>query len=291
MRDYLLSFFTDFDYDANDAAVLLAAYDRIAEHAEAAATWQTLLDTYEADICCDYAELIRKADGVAATVSLHEYTAELLLFICLSRHTKAVYAARGLDLAIYHDSMLDLKYKLEECKLVRGVVGSFVAKWFDRFFDLTRFALGRLQFEVIRFGFDYARDGKVLTPDSKVVNVHIPRTGTPIDKASCDAAYARAKSFFAEEIGEPFAFYCSSWLLYPQNKEILSPKSNTYRFMAEYDVFKWGIDKHGDNLWRLFDTDERNWARLPADTSMRRAYVEHLKAGGRLGWGKGVFFC
>ncbi len=290
MRNYLISFFTDFDYNADDAAVLLAAYDRIAERAEAVAVWQTLLDTYEADIHCDYAELIQKADGVAAMVSLHEYTVELLLFICLSRHTKAVYVARGLDLEIYHNSMLDLKYKLEECKLVRGVVGSFVAKWFDRFFNLTRFALGRLQFEVIRFGFDYQRDGKVLTPDSKVVNVHIPRTGTPVDRESCDAAYARAKAFFTAEIGEPFAFYCSSWLLYPQNKEILSPTSNTYRFMADYDVFKWGIDKHGDNLWRLFDTDERNWARLPANTSMRRAYVEHLKAGGRLGWGKGVFF-
>ena len=290
MRAYLTSFFEDFAYEAADAAVLLAAYDRIMTDAAAAATWQELLDTYTADINCDYADLLKRADGVAAAVSLHEYTVELLLFLCLSRHTKEMYIARGLDLQIYHDSMLDLKYKLEECKLVRGVVGSFVAKWFDRFFDLTRIALGRLQFEIIRFGYDYTRDGKVLTPDSKVVNVHIPRTGTPIDKASCDAAYAKARAFFAKEIGEPFAFYCSSWLLYPQNKEILSPTSNTYRFMAEYDVFKWGIDKHGDNLWRLFDTDERNWARLPANTSMRRAYVEHLKGGGRLGWGKGVFF-
>ena len=119
MRAYLTSFFADFAYEEADAAVLLAAYDRITSDAAAAVSWQELLDAYETDINCDYAELLKRADGVAAAVSLHEYTVELLLFICFSRHTKAAYIARGLDLQIYHDSMLDLKYKLEECKLVQ----------------------------------------------------------------------------------------------------------------------------------------------------------------------------
>ncbi|MBQ8341098.1 MAG: DUF5596 domain-containing protein [Clostridia bacterium] len=290
MREYLIAFFKDFDYESADVDVLLAAYDRITENVEAAACWQELIDTYEADLNCDYEALLQKADTVAEALYLNEYTLELLLFICLSRHAKALYIERGLDLEIYHNSMLDLKYKLEECKAVYGIVGSFVAKWFPRFFKLTRFALGRLQFELIDFGFDYEKDGKVLTPESKVINVHIPRTGTPIDKESCDAAYAQAKAFFADQIEGPVAFYCSSWMLYPDNKKILSPKSNTYRFLSQYDVIRSGIDKSLGNLWRIFDTHEKRWDRLPTDSFMRRAYVEHLKKGGKLGWGKGVFF-
>ncbi|MBR6728019.1 MAG: DUF5596 domain-containing protein [Clostridia bacterium] len=290
MRTYLTEFFRDFDYARADADVLLAVYDRIAENAETAACWREMIAAYEADLNCDYDSLIKQADEIAERLYLHECTLELLLFICLSRHTKALYIERGLDLEIYHNSMLDLKYKLEECKAVRGIVGSFVAKWFPRFFGLTRFALGRLQFELIDFGFRYEKDGKVLTPESKVINVHIPRTGTPIDQESCDAAYAQAKAFFADQIDGPIAFYCSSWMLYPENKQILSPKSNTYRFMMQYDILESGIDKNFSNLWRLFDTDEKRWDRLPTDSFMRRAYVEHLKKGGKLGWGKGVFF-
>ncbi len=290
MRNYLVEFFRDFAYEDADATVLLSAYDRISERADTAAAWQEMISVYEADINCDYKDLLKRADAVAEQLALHPYTLELLLFICLSKHTKELYKARGLDLEIYHNSMLDLKYKLEECKLVRGVVGSFVASWFGGFFDLTRFALGRLQFELIDFGFEYEKDGKCLLPGDRVINVHIPRTGTPMDKESCDAAYARAVEFFKNEINGPIAFYCSSWLLYPPNKELLSPGSNTYRFLSQYDILASGIDKGGSNLWRLFDTDEKHPDRLPANTSMRRAYVEHLKKGGLLGWGKGVFF-
>lgn len=290
MRDYLKSFLEELTVETADREHLLAVYDRIVTNEETKRRWQEALALYENDLCCDFQAAIDMADRVAEQLGIYEYTTELLLFCCFSRRTKAEYAKRGLSEQIFHDSMMDLKYKLDECKAVRGIVGSFVAKWFSGFFQLTRFALGRLQFELIDFGFDYEKDGKVLTPESKVINVHIPRTGTPIDKESCDAAYAQAKAFFGSKIDGPIAFYCSSWLLYPENKQILSPKSNTYRFMSQYDVIRFDIDKNLSNLWRLFDTDEKRWDRLPADSSMRRAYVEHLKNGGKLGWGKGVFF-
>ena len=57
--------------------------------------------------------------------------------------------------------------------------------------------------------------------------------------------------------------------------------------MMEYDVVQQGFNE-GQDLWRLFDTIEANPDRLPADSSMRRAYITHLKKGGRVGWGAGV---
>ena len=290
MRNYLVDFFDTFAYDAADAAYLLEAYDRIVANEKTAELWDRALAIYEENISCDCKEILNLAGEAARLLYLHEYTAELLIFICMSRRLKREYEARSIDDEIFHNSMLDLKYKLDECKLVKGIVGSFVAFWFMGFFDLTRFALGRLQFEMVNFGHSYDKNGLVLTPESRVINVHIPRTGTPLDKESCDEAFARAKAFFAKETGEICAFVCSSWLLYPEHEKMLSPKTNVYKFMKRFDVFRSGTSKTRGDLWRLFDTDEKRWDKLPADTSLRRAYVEHLKNGGQVGWGYGVFF-
>lgn len=257
---------------------------------EAAACWQEALALYEQDINCDYTQIIALADQAAAVTGLQEYTLELLIFICLSCRTRQLYAQRGLSQEIFHNSMLDLRYKLEECKAVYGLVGSFVAGWFARFFKLTRFALGRLQFEVIEFGEDYEKNGICLNPQSKVINIHIPRTGTPMDPASCDEAFRQAKAFFQAEVGEPTPFVCSSWLLYPENKTILSETSNTYQFMMRFEILHSSISKDRSNLWRLFDTKELRLDKLPTDTSFRCRYVEHLKKGGKLGSARGIFF-
>ena len=90
----------------------------------------------------------------------------------------------------------------------------------------------------------------------------------------------------ADELGEHVVFACGSWLLFPENKNIASPTSNTYRFLCEYDVVDWGYNE-GQDLWRLFDTTETDPEKLPTNTSLRRAYAEHLKNGGKVGWGIG----
>ena len=187
--------------------------------------------------------------------------------------------------------MLDLKYKLDECHEVYGIWGSFVSDWFPGFFTLSRFALGRLQFEWDKLGRAYEGQGVSLPEGTRVVNMHIPRSGEPLSAALCDDAFARATAFYTPqlEVGEPLVFVCSSWLLYPEHDRILPEKSNIRGFMSRFDICRRGT--HGGNhpdLWRLFDTKEVNPDRLPTNTSLRRAYVDHLKAGGKTGWGFGV---
>lgn len=88
---------------------------------------------------------------------------------------------------------------------------------------------GRQRFEVIPSKFDYDKSGIKLQKDvTMVINVRIPRTGTPMDKESCDTAYAYAREFFKDQVGENCVFVCNSWLLFPENKSILSPNTNTY---------------------------------------------------------------
>lgn len=289
MRNYLSDFFIEFEYEKADAEYLLNAYEKISADEKAGRLFDEIMSAYKANISMDYqAELFKRTRGISEITGIHDYTVELLAFICMTKHLKNTYSEKGLDLQIYRDSVLDLKWKLEECKIVKGIRGSFVSPWFCGFFDLTRFALGRLQFEIITTWQDYEKNGVKLEADkSKVINVHIPRTGTPLDKESCDKAYAQAREFFKEQVGENCPFVCFSWLLYPENKDILPKHTNTYRFMSEYDIIG-SETNYGEDLWRLFDTEEKNPDRLPTDTSMRRCYVEHLKKGGRVGNGFGV---
>ena len=289
MKNYLIDFFNDFEYDAKDAQILLSAYQCITSNEAANTLLSEAIAAYEENIQIDYkAEVLERARKIATLVRLHPYTVDLLVFICLSKHLKALYASRGLDMQIYHDSVLDLKWKLLECKEVKGICGSFVAYWFPGFFNLTRFALGRLQFEVGTVSHDYEKNGVCLKAgESKVIKVHIPRTGEPMDKESCDRAYAQARAFFKDAVGDGGVFACHSWLLYPDNLKLLPPHTNIYRFMQEYDIIDW-CDNEGQDLWRIFDTHEMNPERLPTNTSLRRAYAEHLKNGGRVGCGYGI---
>ena len=288
MREYLLDFFKEFDYDEADARDLLCAYDRIMS-SEAAGLLCEAVSEYEANIKLDYqTKILDRSKEISKLAGLHPYTVDLLVFICMTRHLATVYQHRGIDMQIYRDSILDLKWKVEECRAVKGICGSFVAPWFPGFFELTRFALGRLQFEIVTMPYDYERVGIVLKAnESRVINVHIPRTHTPIDRQSCDKSYEMAREFFKDQLGEFPVFVCASWLLFPENKSILPPHSNVYRFMSEYDIVDWGYN-NGEDLWRLFDTEETDPEKLPTDSTLRRCYAEHLRRGGRVGWGAGV---
>jgi len=291
MRTYLTNFLIKQQYQASDANYLLSAYDKITQNVEASRKWESAISLYDTDCNCDYKEIIAKADAAASLTGVLEYTAELLIFLCLSKRLETRYIERGIDLEIFERSMADLRYKLEECKLVYGIIGSFVADWFVGFFDLTRFALGRLQFEVIDFGKNYEKDGKILCPESKVINIHIPRSGEPLTEDACMSAYLRAKDYFKSEVSTaPCPFVCHSWLLYPELENILPKHTNTYRFFKSFDVFSYKSDKKRNDLWRLFDTREQNVDKLPTDSSIRRAFVEHLKNDGKVGWGYGVLF-
>ena len=288
MKNYLKKFFEFCEYAKEDSVFLTDVYEKIMLNTEAAKLWAQAIALYEENIHCDFKKIISLADQTAEIISIHKYTAELLIFICLTRNLQSEYAKRGWNMKIYRDTVLDLKYKTEECKLVKGIVGSFVAPWFFKFFDMTRVALGRLQFQITEFGRTYEKNGVVLTPQTKVIDTHIPRSLLPLTPQSCDEAFTEAKAFFSEEIGEACVFVCHSWLLYPEHKTMLSPDSNIYKFMSRFDIVESGINRSGGDLWRLFDTDEKDPEKLPADTSVRRAYVSHLKNGGNVGWGFGI---
>ena len=294
MIEYVLSFMNELGFDKEAVASLSDDIEKIYANEDAKELFAGAVDDYERDIHSNYTELREAAKRAGEIVGVHAYSAELLLFICFSTHLRELYRLRGISDRIWFDSMSDLKWKLWECKAVKGIWGSFVAGWFPGFFNLTRFALGRLQFEIVAFDGEYEKNGKALKNGDKVINVHIPRTLTPLDKESRDDAYAQAAEFFRNMTdGAPIAFVCSSWLLYPEAEKILPAHSNIRGFMADYDMIRSKTNADGEygDMWRLFDMDYTgDFNDYPEDSSLRRAYKKFLLDGNRTGSGYGVFF-
>ena len=112
---------------------------------------------------------------------------------------------------IYYDTISDLKYKLDECMLVHKKIGTFVPSWYKGFFEMKIFALGRLQFEINYTWFDCEVNGKKIPQGTKVLSVHIPRSGIRLDHDLVLNSYKQAKEFFKDEFEDNIIFICNSF--------------------------------------------------------------------------------
>ncbi len=224
----------------------------------------------------------------------NEYELDLLLILNSLPTLHQKYREKGISDEVFYDTADDIRCKINECVENKGVVGTFVADWYDRFFKLTCFAYGRFQYEVMTYsGEDFVLScGKVLKNGDYYINMHIPSSGIPLTDdvriASYRSAYPHFKSLFADGVA---IFGCSSWLLYPRHKEFLPEGMNLLKFMGDFEMIT-AEETPGEfhDRWRVFGryTDLPD-DRLPMDTTLRRAYAEWLQAGNPAGCGFGVF--
>jgi len=134
---------------------------------------------------------------------------------------------------------------------------------------------------------------EVLAPGAAVLTVHIPATGS-MKPEECGASFAQAARFHAERF-PAFAnpvFTCDSWLLDPQLEQALPATGNIVRFLQEWYLHP--VENAGDaqTLQRVFGFGVRRLdpATAPQETSLQKAVVAHVRAGGRWRMGGGLFF-
>lgn len=293
MQDYTsyLAEFTKWcEYPEEGRQALLDGYAQLCRIAPASKFFHSQVDLFERDLLFDYPATHAALEHVSEACGVHVHTVRLLFALCLSRHTHELYKARGLSEDVFRMSMLDMKWKLIECKKHFDIWGAIAGLWFERFFRLTRFALGRLQFEPHFARHTYEKNGQIIHPGDVVINMHIPSCG-PLTKEACMDSFRQAEQMFAPLFaGKPVPFMCSSWLLYPEHRNILPPTSRILGFMDFFDIVDSGTSDTG-NLWRIFYTDDySDLDRLPQETSVQRAYVAMLKRGTPAGFGTGYFF-
>ena len=81
MFTYLGEFFKEFDYREQDASHLLACAHKIFDNDTAREFFEKALAAYDADQNCDFGQCMHYARRAGSTADVHNYTAELLLFI------------------------------------------------------------------------------------------------------------------------------------------------------------------------------------------------------------------
>ena len=291
LRDNLLFYCKALDFPNDATDTFCSALFSISADSTDFAELTSILALYEETELCDYSAMLSKIKALCEKHNIHEYTSAMLLFLLLADKLKARYAERKISLEIFYASLRDLRYKLDECQLVHGVFGTSAGWWYVGFFKLTRFALGRLQFEIITIKEDVTVDGVVIPNGSKAINIHIPRTLTPLDRRQTLDAYNMAAEFFKAEFeASPIIFACDSWLLYPWLKEALGENSNIVRFANDFTLYKVGDYENYALAWRVFDKKyESDISSMPNKTSLQRAFIERIKNDLPIGWGRGIF--
>ena len=273
-------------------SVFIDAMDIISADSGATSWLKDLIEQYEiSEDSFDYKGMLLEWEVIGTELGIHHHTMAMLIFLCLCVPLRNRYLVRGLDLKVWHDSIMDLRYKLEECRLVYGTVGTFVAPWYSGFFDMTRFALGRLQFEITYTKEEYIVGGVCIREGSPAINIHIPRTGTRLDHNEVLNSYRAAADWFSAIFPEGEAlFTCNSWLLDPWNLTVLNPTSNLANFINDFEIVQVYSYENYNELWRLFDCNYNgNPAILPRNTSLRCAYAERVARSELTGAGRGFF--
>lgn len=262
---------------------------------ESKGIWKTIQQLAEEVLqvhpCADVLRTnLKKAEAMAVQAALPAYSMDLLLILQCACLLRFHYQKLGYDEKLYVDAMKDIMYKMHECQKVYGVTGIFVGSWYDGFFDMTRFALGRLQFEKTQLWLEepILVDGWKCKHGDTAINIHIP-SGAKLTVNAAKEAFALAAQMFRDEFADdPVIFVMASWLL---DRDLISllPEGNLRKFVERFFVVR---DKKNDVFldgWRVFDADwEKQPDQLPGETRLQRAIRDYLQRGGKLGDGYGV---
>ncbi len=267
------------------------------EQLEKEGHWDVIVQTAEQVMTADgelsvLTKTLAETEGREETFGVNRYLLDALMLFCCWEEVKMRYEKQGLPMDVFDKSLEDMKWKMLECYEIHGVYGNFVGHWYDGFFNLTRFGLGRLQFELRPFEGkeDCEVDGVQIHPGDTVINMHIPSAG-PMKPELLDDAFARAEVFFKEHFPKDYTvFGVESWLIDPDLVRIL-PEGN---MKAYADRFHLVAAEKSEMIfpdgWRVFGAEwKKKPEELPRKTGLQRAIADYLQQGGKLGSGYGIF--
>lgn len=241
----------------------------------------------------DFGKCFDKLKPLSIIYGIKEYTLDFVFLLRATEVMHNLYKERGLSDELFNNTIMDLKYKYDECVKCKEVHGTFVASWNTGFFALTRFCLGRYQFDMSTYGGDdfTSSAGITIKKGDKTLGFHIPSSGVPLtDEVRLDS-FKKAYEFFPEYRREDglMIFECGSWLIFEEYKNFLPENSNTIKFINDFEIVSSEPKDKFDDAWRIFDKygfkSPKKW---PEDTSMRRAFKKHVLSGGKTGHGHGI---
>ena len=225
---------------------------------------------------------------ISEKTGIHRYTSDMAVLVSAAERLLPIYEEKGLPPQLMWDSLEDLRYKLLECQQIYGIWGTFVPHWFQRFYVLQCFKLGRLEYEKIGFKWDVPGIPK----GTPVINIHIRSCG-PLRKNDVEDSINLACQFYKDSFDGKIPFVCNSWMLYPpMAKEVFLPGSNLMDFFQRFSVVQHSTDAENKDFWRIFGHpyNEENLRNAPSNTTLQKSILTYLRAGNILGTGLGIFY-
>ena len=245
-----------------------------------------LADAMDGLYSMDQKEYQSKLERISEMTGVHEYTVKMIFLMMAARPLRYIYRQKGIDEEIYWDTMHDLTNKLNECKKVYGIWGTFVGEWFRDYYHCLRFHLGRLQFEVRHYDRGCYRG--IIRNGDPVLNCHIPSCG-PLKEEDVYDSFRKAMKFFPEVVKDGILpVVCHSWLLYRPQYEVFPEGGNLRRFYDMFDVIFSESSPKNHNFWRIFNQKEVDLKTAPTDTTLQRRLKAFMEAGHDMGTGFGV---
>ncbi|MBE7043642.1 MAG: hypothetical protein E7399_09190 [Ruminococcaceae bacterium] len=231
----------------------------------------------------DYASILNR---LAEQTGIHRYSVDMVFLLLCADSLHDIYYIKELPEELFHNTMMDLKCKLLECKALHGIWGTFVTDWLQGYFHLKRYALGRLQYNTIEFPYEDYKG--ILKKGDRVLSCHIP-SGAPLLIEDVLDSLKQAYAFYPDELRDGvLPITCHSWLLYAPHYEVFPEHSNLRKF---YDLFT-VIDNEateGSNLDRIFNvTETDDYSTLAETTTLQKRFKKYLMDGNVMGEGFGI---
>lgn len=224
----------------------------------------------------------------------------LHLVLALFEDVRAEHRRLGVPNDVSWATLADLGRHVAIQRASTGQTGVDEPWWMTLHLRAILIEIGRLQYSTFRLGegpesplpwYDEVtaeRLGEGLRPGDATLGIHIPG-GEPLLPAACEDSLARAAELTAAiwPVATRRVATCCSWLLDDQLAEMLGPHSNIVAFQRRFSLVPGGLEADHDVATFVF----RSMApldQLTATTSLQRAVLTHLRAGGhfqrRTGW-------
>lgn len=208
-------------------------------------------------------------------------------------YARAYHRERGIPPETTWRTFVDIGRNVAVYQRRHGRLGFDDLGWVALHLTGQLYDLGRLQANRARLGRTFARlmgehglDARVGEP---CLGVHIPRYSGPMDPEACRRSLAEAARFFPRHFPEesPRYLVCRSWLLDPVLAERLPARSNIVGFQRLFTVVRDEEPADEATMIFVFENPTRPLADYPRRSSLERAVLEQMEAGGHWHGGRG----
>ena len=117
----------------------------------------------------------------------------------------------------------------------------------------------------------------------RCIKLHLPEKCN-LSRENRTSSYNLARKYFGD-----FSIIAESWLLYPENRKMLSCDSRILQFMDDFEIISVSESFDYCELFHVFGRlSDFSYENLPQSTSLQKAYAERVKRKMPVGAGVGV---